>query len=178
MYTEFIEGRGINGKRYLYLDVRPETVNKYAALDGRKHPDGTPYQVTAEEILSKLPDIVDFCRTYLGVDPATQPMPVQPTAHYTMGGIPTDKYGRVVVDDQNTVLPGLYAAGEVACVSVHGGNRLGTNSLLDLIVFGKHAGLDAARYANGAHFQYLPKDARAHTTVCPPAGQGDEQWQR
>lgn len=158
MYLEMREGRGINNKRYLYLDVTPETVNRYAKLDGRTRPDGSPYVVTAEEILSKLPDIVDFCRTYLGVDPVKQPMPVQPTAHYAMGGIPTDKYGRVVIDEQNTVLPGLYAAGEVACVSVHGANRLGTNSLLDLIVFGKHAGLNAAQYANGAAFTSLPAD--------------------
>ena len=95
MYMEMKEGRGIGGERYLYLDVRPESVNRYAALDGRKRPDGSPYQTTAEEILAKLPDIVDFCRTYLGVDPITQLMPVQPTAHYTMGGIPTNKYGEV-----------------------------------------------------------------------------------
>ncbi|GAB4496309.1 MAG: succinate dehydrogenase flavoprotein subunit [Anaerolineales bacterium] len=158
MYLEMREGRGINNKRYLYLDVTPETVNRYAKLDGRTRPDGSPYVVTGEEILSKLPDIVDFCRTYLGVDPVKQPMPVQPTAHYAMGGIPTDKYGRVVVDEQNTVLPGLYAAGEVACVSVHGANRLGTNSLLDLIVFGKHAGLNAAEYAKGTSFTSLPAD--------------------
>ena len=75
-----------------------------------------------------------------------------------MGGIPTDKYGRVVIDAQWTPVPGLYAAGECACVSVHGANRLGTNSLLDLIVFGKHAGLNAAEYANGAVFQALPAD--------------------
>jgi len=159
MYLEMKEGRGIGGKRYMYLDVRPETVNKYASLDGRKRPDGSPYAVTGEEILQKLPDIVDFCRTYLGVDPVSQPMPVQPTAHYTMGGIPTDKFGQVVIDEQNTVLPGLYAAGEVACVSVHGANRLGTNSLLDLITFGKYAGLKAAEFARGAAFQPLPADA-------------------
>ena len=159
MYLEMREGRGINNQRYLLLDVRPETVNKYAALDGRKSPDGSPYRVTAEEILGKLPDIIDFCRTYLGVDPIAQPMPVQPTAHYAMGGIPTNKFGEVVVDENNTVLPGLYAAGEVACVSVHGANRLGTNSLLDLIVFGKFAGLRAAEYANQAAFQPLPADA-------------------
>ncbi len=158
MYLEMREGRGIGGKRYMYLDVRPETVNRYAALDGRKRPDGSPYVVTAEEILSKLPDIIDFCRTYLGVDPVQQPMPVQPTAHYAMGGIPTNKYGEVVVDPQNTVLPGLYAAGEVACVSVHGANRLGTNSLLDIITFGKHAGLRAAEFARSAGFQPLPPD--------------------
>ncbi|MCC7130104.1 MAG: FAD-binding protein [Anaerolineae bacterium] len=158
MYLEMQEGRGINGKRYLYLDMRPETVNRYAALDGRKRLDGSPYVVTGEELLSKLPDIVDFARTYLGVDPVAQPMPVQPTAHYAMGGIPTNKYGEVVIDEVNTVMPGLYAAGECACVSVHGANRLGTNSLLDLIVFGKHAGLRAAEYANGADFQALPAD--------------------
>ncbi len=158
MYLEMREGKGIGGKRYLYLDMRPETVNKYAALDGRKRPDGSPYLVTGEELLGKLPDIVDFARTYLGVDPVSQPMPVQPTAHYAMGGIPTNKYGQVLIDEQNTVMPGLYAAGECACVSVHGANRLGTNSLLDLIVFGKHAGLQAAEYALGADFQPLPAD--------------------
>lgn len=159
MYLEMREGRGIGGKRYLYLDMRPETVNHYAAQDGRRRPDGSPYVVTGEELLAKLPDIVDFARTYLGVDPVAQPMPVQPTAHYAMGGIPTDKFGRVVIDENNTVLPGLYAAGEVACVSVHGANRLGTNSLLDLIVFGKYAGLQAAEFANGAALQSLPADA-------------------
>jgi len=159
MYLEMKEGRGIGGKRYLYLDVRPETVNRYAALDERKRPDGSPYSVTGEEVLRKLPDIIDFCRTYLGVDPVQQPMPVQPTAHYAMGGIPTNKYGEVVIDERNTVMPGLFAAGECACVSVHGANRLGTNSLLDLLVFGKHSGLRAAEFANGASLQPLPRDA-------------------
>jgi succinate dehydrogenase / fumarate reductase flavoprotein subunit len=159
MYLEMQEGKGINGKNYMYLDVRPETVNKYAASDGRTRPDGTPYVTTAEEILSKLPDIVDFCRTYLGVDPVSQPMPVQPTAHYAMGGIPTNMYGEVVIDAQNTILPGLYAAGEVGCVSVHGANRLGTNSLLDIVVFGKYAGLKAAEFSKGASFKALPQDA-------------------
>jgi succinate dehydrogenase / fumarate reductase flavoprotein subunit len=158
MYLEMREGRGIDGKDYLYLDVRPETVNRFAALDGRTRPDGSPYRVTAEELLSKLPDIIDFCRTYLGIDPIQQPMPVQPTAHYAMGGIPTNRFGEVVIDEKNKVLPGLYAAGETACVSVHGANRLGTNSLLDLLVFGKHAGLRAAEYACRSQFQALPKD--------------------
>jgi succinate dehydrogenase / fumarate reductase flavoprotein subunit len=163
IYLEIREGRGVNGQNYMYLDVRPETVNKYAAIDGRKRPDGSPLVVTGEEILAKLPDIVDFCRVYLGVDPITQPMPIQPTAHYTMGGIPTNKFGEVVIDEKNTVLPGLYAAGEVACVSVHGANRLGTNSLLDLVVFGKHAGLRAAEFAKGASFQPLPADPTGFT---------------
>jgi succinate dehydrogenase / fumarate reductase flavoprotein subunit len=158
IHLQLRDGKGINGKDYLYLDVRPETVNKYAEIDGRKRPDGSPYRVTGEEILSKIPDIADFCRTYLGVDPITQPMPIQPTAHYAMGGIPTNKFGEVVIDANNTVMPGLYAAGEVACVSVHGANRLGTNSLLDLVVFGKQAGLRAAEYARGADFAPLPAD--------------------
>jgi succinate dehydrogenase flavoprotein subunit len=161
MYLEMKNGRGIRGKRYLYLDATPATINKYAEIDGRTSPDGSPYKITGEQLLAKLPDIVDFCRTYLGVDPITQPMPVQPTAHYTMGGIPTNKYGEVVVDEKNTVFPGLYAAGEVACVSVHGANRLGTNSLLDLVVFGKHAGLRAAEFAQNADYVSLPEDPTA-----------------
>ncbi len=161
MYLEMRDGRGINGKNYLYLDVRPETVNKYAATDGRTRPDGSPYVVTGEELLKKLPDIIDFCRVYQGVDPMTQPMPVQPTAHYTMGGIPTNKFGEVITDDKQTAFPGLYAAGECACVSVHGANRLGTNSLLDLVVFGKHAGLRAAEYVKSVDFQKLPDDPTA-----------------
>ncbi len=161
IYTEIREGRGVNGQNYVYLDARPESIMKYAAEDGRTNPDGTPYKITAEELLKKLPDIVDFNRVYLGIDPMTQMMPIQPTAHYTMGGIPTNKFGEVVIDDKNTVHPGLYAAGECACVSVHGANRLGTNSLLDLIVFGKHAGLRAAEYANQADFEKLPDDPTA-----------------
>jgi succinate dehydrogenase / fumarate reductase flavoprotein subunit len=163
IYLEIREGRGVNGSNYVYLDVRPEVVNRYAALDGRTNPDGSPYNITAAELLHKLPDIIDFNRVYLGIDPMTQPMPIQPTAHYTMGGIPSNKFGEVVLDDKNTVFPGLYAAGEVACVSVHGANRLGTNSLLDLVVFGKHAGLRAAEYASNADFVPLPADPTGFT---------------
>jgi succinate dehydrogenase / fumarate reductase flavoprotein subunit len=163
MFIEMQEGRGIDGKRYMYLDVRPEVVNKYAASDGTTRPDGSPYVVTAEEILGKLPDIVDFARTYLGVDPVAEPMPVQPTAHYAMGGIPTNMYGEVVIDKDNTIMPGLYAAGEVGCVSVHGANRLGTNSLLDLLVIGKYSGLKAAEFSNEASLPKLPGDATDFT---------------
>lgn len=163
MYIEAREGRGINKKNYMYLDVTPDTVNKFAASDGRVRPDGTPYVTTAEEILSKLPDIIDFCRTYLGIDPVKQPMPVQPTAHYAMGGIPTNVDAEVILDEKSTVLPGFYAAGEVACVSVHGANRLGTNSLLDLVVFGKQAGLKAAEYAKSVEFPNFPKNAKNDT---------------
>lgn len=159
--TEIKEGRGVNGQNYVYLDMRPESVNQYAALDGRTNPDGSPYTITADTVLTKIPDIVDFCRVYLRVDPVTEMMPTQPTAHYTMGGIPTNKYGEVVIDDKGTTVPGLFAAGECACVSVHGANRLGTNSLLDLVVFGKHAGLKAAEYAKAADFAKMPQDAEA-----------------
>lgn len=158
IYMEIRDGNGANGQNYVYLDVRPDSVTKYAAIDGRKNKDGSPYTVTGEEILAKLPDIVDFCRVYLGVDPVTQMMPIQPTAHYAMGGIPTNKYGEAILDEKNNIVPGLYSAGECACVSVHGANRLGTNSLLDLVVFGKHAGLKAAEFAKTASFQPLPAD--------------------
>lgn len=161
IYLEIREGRGVNGQNYVYLDITPETVNKYAEADGRTRPDGSPYRVTAHEILGKIPDITDFSRTYLGVDPVKSPMLVQPTAHYAMGGIPTNKYGEAICDADNTVIPGLFAAGECACVSVHGANRLGTNSLVDIIVFGKYAGLRAAEYANGANIQTLPNDPTA-----------------
>jgi succinate dehydrogenase / fumarate reductase flavoprotein subunit len=162
MYLETRAGNDVDGQRFFYLDVTPETVNKYAELDGRTRPDGTPYRVTAAEIMNKIPDIADFCLTYLGVDPTRQPIPIQPTAHYAMGGIPTDKFGQVVIDEKNTVMPGLYAAGETACVSVHGANRLGTNSLVDIVVFGKHSGLSAAAYANGVDFLPLPDEPSAY----------------
>ena len=96
-----------------------------------------------EEVIAKrLPGIRETCITFLGVDPAKAPIPVYPTAHYTMGGIPTDRSGQVVMPVRNTpaeAVPGLYAAGECACVSVHGANRLGGNSLLDILVFGRSA---------------------------------------
>jgi len=133
---EIKEGRGINGKKYVYLDAT---------------------HLSAEVIETKLPDIADFCRTYLGVDPVTEPMPIQPTAHYAMGGIPTDIDCRVILDADNTVLHGLYAAGETACVSVHGANRLGTNSLLDLVVFGRRAGLDMVRFCKENEMAPMPE---------------------
>ncbi len=113
-------------------------------IDDYVHLDAT--HLGKETLMNKLPDITDFCKTYLGIDPAETPIPVLPTAHYAMGGIPTDVHGRVVKDNNNTVVKGLYAAGECACVSVHGANRLGTNSLLDLVVFGRRAGRHIAGY--------------------------------
>jgi succinate dehydrogenase / fumarate reductase flavoprotein subunit len=114
-----------------------------------------------EVIDSKLPDITDFARTYLTIEPITDPVPIQPTAHYAMGGIPTDIEGRVIIDEKKTVMHGLYAAGEVACVSVHGANRLGTNSLVDLIVFGRRAGKHIARHIEEWDFLPLPKEPEA-----------------
>lgn len=99
-------------------------------------------------IEERIPDIADFCRTYMGLDPAESPIPVQPTAHYAMGGIPTDLNGQV--DNGKTKFPGLYAAGEAACISVHGANRLGTNSLVDLLVFGRRAGKHMAHWLKTA----------------------------
>ena len=107
---------------------------------------------------AKLPDITEFARTYLGVEPYTEPVPVYPTAHYAMGGVPTNIEAEVLRDNDH-VVPGLYAAGEVACVSVHGANRLGTNSLLDINVFGRRAGIAAAEYALGPHHVELPAAA-------------------
>jgi succinate dehydrogenase / fumarate reductase flavoprotein subunit len=152
IYLEIEAGRGISGKNYVHLDVRPETVNYYYEQAGEDR------RIDAAYIEEKLPDIADFTRTYLGVDPVKEPMPVQPTAHYAMGGIPTDADGQVVIDAENRVLPGLYAAGEVACVSVHGANRLGTNSLVDLVVFGRRAGNHMANFCQTSELLPLPKN--------------------
>jgi succinate dehydrogenase / fumarate reductase, flavoprotein subunit len=156
IYLEIRAGRGINSQDYVYVDIRPETVNRYFEEDGVKNPDGSPRRISGRDIEQKLPDIADFCRTYLGIDPIKQPIPIQPTAHYAMGGIPTDNHARVVTDEANTPLPGFYAAGEVACVSVHGANRLGTNSLVDILVFGRRAGLGAAAHASTTEWPELP----------------------
>jgi len=110
-----------------------------------------------EQLDAKLPDITEFARTYLGIEPYTDPIPIQPTAHYAMGGVPTNIDAQVLRNNTE-VVPGLFAAGEVACVSVHGANRLGTNSLLDINVFGRRGGLSAAAYANANDFADLPGD--------------------
>ncbi|HXQ96564.1 MAG TPA: succinate dehydrogenase flavoprotein subunit [Candidatus Acidoferrales bacterium] len=137
IYEEIRAGRGVDGKDCVWLDV---------------------HHLGRAVIDEKLPDITDFARIYQGVEPYTQPVGIQPTAHYAMGGVPTDVLARVVVDERNTVLPGLYAAGECACVSVHGGNRLGTNSLLDILVFGRRAGRDMTRFARESDLPDLPAD--------------------
>lgn len=150
IFMEVQAGRGINGQNYVHLDVRPETVNKYNELAG------DPRRIDRAYIEAKLPDIADFTRTYLGIDPVEEPMPVQPTAHYAMGGIPTDVHGRVHIGSDKRVIDGLYAAGECACVSVHGANRLGTNSLVDLVVFGRRAGRHMVEYCQQAELLPLP----------------------
>jgi succinate dehydrogenase / fumarate reductase, flavoprotein subunit len=140
MVMEVREGRGAGPhKDYVYLDLT---------------------HLPAEQIESKLPDIMEFARTYLGVDPLTERVPVFPTAHYAMGGVPTDITTKVLRNNTDFV-PGLYAAGEVACVSVHGANRLGTNSLLDINVFGRRAGIAAAEYAATADYVDLPPNPTA-----------------
>ena len=137
MALEVLEGRGCGpNKDYVLLDVTH----------------------LGEEVLeSKLPDITEFSRTYLGVDPISEPVPVYPTAHYAMGGIPTNVDGEVLRDNE-TPVSGLYAAGECACVSVHGSNRLGTNSLLDINVFGRRAGIAAAEYAHSREHVEMPEE--------------------
>ena len=157
IYLETRAGRSIKNRGYMHLDVRPQTVNRYFAEEGRDRADF----IDESTVERKLPDILDFCRTYLGVDPVEEPMPVQPTAHYAMGGIPTNIDAEVVIDAAGTVMPGAYAAGETACVSVHGANRLGTNSLVDLVVFGRRGGMKMAEYVRGADWTPLPKDAGA-----------------
>ncbi len=137
IHTEVRAGNGIDGKDYVHLDLT---------------------HLDADVIEKKLPDIADFVRTYMGLEPKKDLIPIQPTAHYAMGGIPTNKNSEVVYDDKNTPFKGFYAAGEVACVSVHGGNRLGTNSLVDILVFGRRAGLSMAKYCRENDFAPLPPE--------------------
>ena len=118
--TEIREGRGIGGKDYVHLDLT---------------------HLGKEKLSEKLWEITSFVRIYLGIDPVHEPIPIQPTCHYIMGGIPTDVNSRILADEKGSSVPGLYGAGECACVSVHGANRLGCNSLLDLLVFGRRSGL-------------------------------------
>jgi succinate dehydrogenase / fumarate reductase flavoprotein subunit len=145
IYLEIAEGRGIGGQDFVHLDVR---------------------HLGAEVLNRKLPDMSGFIHTYFGIEPLTDLVPIQPTAHYAMGGIPTDIDGRVLgaLDgERQAIVPGFYAAGECACVSVHGANRLGTNSLLDILVFGRRAGLAMAEELRTAP-EAVP-DAAAETSV-------------
>src|SRR3989338_8049748 len=141
IHQEVLEGRGVNGKDFVHLDLT---------------------HLGAEVIEKKLPDITDFVRTYMGIDPVKDLIPIQPTAHYAMGGIPANKNSEVVGDENNTVVKGFYAAGECACVSVHGANRLGTNSLVDILVFGRRAGISMAKYCKENGYASLPNNSDEH----------------
>jgi succinate dehydrogenase / fumarate reductase flavoprotein subunit len=135
---EISEGKGVDGKDYVYLDLRG---------------------IGEERLNQKLPEITSFVKTYLGIDPSETQIPVAPTCHYMMGGIPTDLNGHVLSDRAGTILPGLFAAGECACVSVHGANRLGCNSLIDLVVFGRRVGLSIQKEIKARIIQPLPVQA-------------------
>jgi succinate dehydrogenase / fumarate reductase flavoprotein subunit len=142
-FFEIKEGRGAGPKKdYILLDL--------TALD-------------PEVIETKLPDITEFSRTYLDIDPLKEGVPIVPTAHYAMGGIPTNVNAEVLRDHEGNVLPGFYAAGECACVSVHGANRLGTNSLLDIVVFGRRGGAAAAEYASTHSLPEIPEEVHGAT---------------
>jgi len=158
IYLEVREGRGIKGKDYVFIDATPATINQYKSGPGGK-------QVTAEHLEHVLPDVFEMARIYLGVEPLKEGIPIQPTAHYAMGGIPTDLQTRVLADATGTIVQGLFAAGECACVSVHGANRLGTNSLVDLIVFGRRGGKAMAEFVQQADYAPLPKDPEAGTVA-------------
>jgi succinate dehydrogenase/fumarate reductase flavoprotein subunit len=124
--SEMDAGRGVDGKDIIYLDLR---------------------HLGEARIMERLPQIRQLGIDFIGVDCVKDPLPIQPTAHYSMGGIPTDKFGQVITDAEGTHVKGFFAAGECACVSVHGANRLGTNSLLEAVVFGERAGKSAFEYA-------------------------------
>jgi succinate dehydrogenase / fumarate reductase, flavoprotein subunit len=138
--TEIQQGRGVEGSDYVFLDLT---------------------HLGKEQLEQKLSEVTRFVKTYLGIDASEKPIPVAPTCHYMMGGVPTDLDGRVLKDGKTEAVAGLYAAGECACVSVHGGNRLGTNSLVDLVVFGKRAGVDIVKFVGENELPPLPQDAEA-----------------
>ena len=129
--SEMDAGRGVDGKDMIHLDLR---------------------HLGKERIMERLPQIRQLGIDFLGIDCITDCLPIQPTAHYSMGGIPTDKYSNVILDEEGTRMKGFFAAGECACVSVHGGNRLGTNSLLEAVVFGERAGKSVLEYAVGIDY--------------------------
>ena len=141
---EIRAGRGIDGKDYVHLDLT---------------------HLGAQVIGQKLVEIIEFAKTYVGVDARTEPIPVQPTCHYMMGGIAAGVDGHVVTDDKGTVFPGLFAAGECACVSVHGANRLGCNSLLDILVFGRRSGKEIRRFLATAPAPAQPAALEAKTAA-------------
>lgn len=131
--------------------------------------DGTYYinldltHLGKKVIDEKIPEITGFARTYLGVEPTKESVPIQPTAHYAMGGIPTNFDTEVLFDNKGKTVTGFYAAGECACVSVHGGNRLGTNSLLDIVVFGRRGGKKIMEFLKTAEYSEFKTDPSEKT---------------
>jgi len=136
--TEIDEGRGVgDDAKGIYLDMT---------------------HLGREKIMTRLPQVREIAMNFLGVDIIDSPAKIQPTAHYSMGGIPTDVNGQVIRDAEGNPFTGFFAAGECACVSVHGANRLGTNSLLEASVFGRRAGYEMAKFVqNGARIPTIPK---------------------
>jgi succinate dehydrogenase / fumarate reductase flavoprotein subunit len=136
--TEILQGRGIDGKDYVHLDLR---------------------HLGREKILEKLPQIRELAMDFVGVDCIDAPIPIQPTCHYSMGGVPTNIDGQVIKDVNNTPVQGLFAAGECACVSVHGANRLGGNSLLDAVYFGSRVGKEVVKQLDaGIEYVTMPEN--------------------
>lgn len=133
--SEIKEGRGIGGKDYVHLDLRP---------------------IGKDRILERLPQVYDLALNYLGVDALVAPVPIQPTAHYSMGGIPASVKTEVIKDAKGTVVRGLYTAGEASCLSLHGANRLGTNSLQDAATFGRIAGINMSQFIKTTGYEDLP----------------------
>lgn len=134
--TEINEGRGIDGKDYVHLDIR---------------------HLGKEKIMTLLPQIHELALDFVGVDCIKAPIPIQPTAHYSMGGIPVNIDGNVICDEKETKVTGLYAAGECSCVSVHGANRLGCNSLLEAVVYGRRTGKFMNEFLKTAKHEKLPE---------------------
>jgi succinate dehydrogenase / fumarate reductase flavoprotein subunit len=157
MLTEIRQGRGDGPEKdFIYLDLT---------------------HLPPEQIDEKLPDIAEFVRTYMGLEPKTDLIPIQPTAHYAMGGIPTNVEAEVVIDAEGAVVPGLYAAGECACVSVHGANRLGTNSLLDIVVFGRRGGANMAAFVADVAQPRLPDGVERDTVAAIERLMSDDRKQ-
>jgi succinate dehydrogenase / fumarate reductase flavoprotein subunit len=136
--TEINEGRGIDGRDFVNLDLT---------------------HLGEAKLKERLPEITAFAKTYAGIDPVDHPIPILPTAHYSMGGIPTNVHGNVLANEKGKIITGFFAAGECACVSVHGANRLGTNSLLDAVVHGRRTGKTMKQFLRDAELLPLPKDA-------------------
>jgi succinate dehydrogenase / fumarate reductase flavoprotein subunit len=156
--TEINQGRGIEGKEYVHLDLR---------------------HIGKERILERLPQVYELALNYLKVDALVEPVPIQPTAHYSMGGIPANIETEVIKDARGTVVKGLYTAGEASCLSLHGANRLGTNSLQDAATFGRIAGINISQFIEENGCENLPAnplDAAQRKISRLMEGSGNERY--